>query len=738
MRNERSTSLDWIIGLLLGLTAATVPLVYYTNPIATEYFFAKSFYAVVLVYLALALYFAKALLKRRLTMHWGTTFPAVLAFALVGLQSLVGAINPWKGIETIARVGTAIPFMLLLYQTVAHREEIFRLLRIMALANLAIAFYGVLQYYEVLSLPKDQYGTPDPSTTLGLTNFAMEYYAPFMFVMPSMVFVEPSRLWRVGFSLAAASMYYYFVLSDNRAAMVGWLAGAGVFALLVLSQDRHAGFRNSRRFWRPGLMVALALAGLIAMSPQGSRIAQRFQSIFAVGHFDDAITFRLETWRQALAVFADHPLRGVGLSNLEVIFPRYQSNFLEAMTLKKNTRVVRAHNEYLQVLADLGLLGAVIFAWFLVSLARLGWKAYRQAHAWNDSVVVAGLLAGMSAFLVMAFFSFPFEVPASSLAIFLNLGLLESLTNRILPGATDPAWTVPERITLPVAGLATASTFALWAASSAWLWQIYRAEVFFKESRVTKELNRWNVSKELLDRAIAAYPMNEAYYYDRSIFSIRQGDSTAALHDLEVTAKLVPYYGMARKQLGLLYAQRGDYRKALEELSAAYAIYRHQHAEFIPLLVTAHIGLGSPEAGVALVEKALAQGMVDPEILFYGGQAYMAAHRFDAAIALYRRTLAMRPDHTDARVFLAMALAETGDGQGALAAAEAALQQKLTPNQALTASIARIKALIFLHRGGEAAAFATALLAQHPSARARMRQDPTLVQAPELARLLPP
>ncbi len=731
--------LDRSIEFLLYLTIAVVPLVYYNNPIATEYFFSKALYFDLFVYLGLALLFLRALMTNQLTVRWGLTFLPLALFCVVALQSLIGSTNFFKGWETVARVGAAVPFLFLLYQAVGTREMVTRMLVVAAVTNIAVTSYGFLQYFEVLPLPRDQYGTPDPSTTIGLTNFVMEYMAVFMFVMPAMVIVEKRRFFRAVFAAAALAQTFYFLISENRAAMVGLGGAALVVGLLLVLQYRRGTFRLSRA--QSGLLAAVLALGLvvIALSPVGQRVYNRASSIIAVGKFDDAITFRLETWRQALKVFADNPVRGVGLSNLEVVFPLYQSPFLENMTLKKNTRVVRAHNEYIQVLADLGIIGGIVFLWFLLNILRLMARTYRKARAWDDLLLVTGLAGGVVAYLIIAIFAFPFEVPSSALSIMFTLGLLEIMNGRVLGEETAvQTYAVPRNVVAPASAMAMGLVSIYGVYSTTWMWRVLRAEVYFKEARVMKDFQQYDTARQLLDEAIRYYPQNEAYYYDRSIFSIRDRNLDEALFYLSKTAELVPNYGMGRKQLGMLYAQAHKFEQAAKEFEAAYRIYPSYHHEYVPLLVSAYIGYGDTKKAVETAQKAVEKAPKRPEVLFAAGQAYISDEKYDQAVTVLSAAATNPTKAQDAQVLLAFALIEANQPEKALVALEAV--GNLSPKSTHKAMYdqARVKTLAALGRVDEAREALQALLATQPQARVRLAADPVIAKHPSLVSLLNP
>jgi O-antigen ligase len=113
----------------------------------------------------------------------------------------------------------------------------------------------------------------------------------------------------------------------------------------------------------------------------------------------------------ALRVVADHPLAGVGPGRVVA----------ETTTSNGRVQVYQyVHNEYLQVLAELGAVGAVLLAALLLSLARLLWRS-RSHHA--EPELWAGVAAACAAAAVQAAFDFVWHVPAVPLTVAVLLGL---------------------------------------------------------------------------------------------------------------------------------------------------------------------------------------------------------------------------------------------------------------------------------------------------------------------------
>lgn len=114
-------------------------------------------------------------------------------------------------------------------------------------------------------------------------------------------------------------------------------------------------------------------------------VGERFIFMFKKG--GDATRFRV--WGAAIEMFKDSPILGKGLGT-------FMGNFRQYSKLN----IQYAHNCYLQILAESGLLGLVSFLWFLGQIVIGG---YKKLCAKSDSLFL-GLFSAFLAFLVHIFF----------------------------------------------------------------------------------------------------------------------------------------------------------------------------------------------------------------------------------------------------------------------------------------------------------------------------------------------
>jgi O-antigen ligase len=195
-------------------------------------------------------------------------------------------------------------------------------------------------------------------------------------------------------------------LSASRGGIVSFCVQLALLAYLLLRR---------RGLGKHLLSVAVVLlAALLMVTWLGvGQILERFSSFQSLEVTEGK---RAAMRRGAWHMFLDHPLAGTGLGTFQIVYPPYE-------TLYDGKIVNHAHNDYLEALAETGLLGGFCGAWFLVvlllkSLSRFGENDFSFAGALQLSGIVA-----CAGFLVHALVDFNFHIP-SNLWLFLLMAHL--------------------------------------------------------------------------------------------------------------------------------------------------------------------------------------------------------------------------------------------------------------------------------------------------------------------------
>jgi len=88
------------------------------------------------------------------------------------------------------------------------------------------------------------------------------------------------------------------------------------------------------------------------------------------------------------------------------------------------TRLTKLHNEYLEMFANVGLLGFSLLVWVFIIVFRNIWSSLKHN---DDREVVLAVSLGMAGFMVVAFFSFPIWAYSSAFILFIFIALVDNL-----------------------------------------------------------------------------------------------------------------------------------------------------------------------------------------------------------------------------------------------------------------------------------------------------------------------
>lgn len=280
-----------------------------------------------------------------------------------------------------------------------------------------MAFFGVLQF---LAKPEAIYGLrPTPqaepfSAYVNKHHFAALMEMTFGLALSMLVGGSTERDKRFLLIVALVMSGIACILTGSRGGLLSLFA-VSVFVLVgnFLLARKHKDSEHDREergtiFSRTfsmifiGLGIAVALIGSVILLGGDSSL------IRGVGFSgqEDASSGRLHFWSVTWQVFMSHPIIGVGLDSLGLAFTKYD-------TWAGVFRIEQAHNEYLQVLAEAGLLGFACVVGFVVTVFR---KSIRHIAMMTDLFprgVAVGSLAGIFGVLLHSCFDFPLRTPAN-------------------------------------------------------------------------------------------------------------------------------------------------------------------------------------------------------------------------------------------------------------------------------------------------------------------------------------
>jgi O-antigen ligase len=292
-----------------------------------------------------------------------------------------------------------------------------RLVRLAAIAAIFVACVGVWQAFTGVGLRPD-WRLNDPyitriNGTFSDPNALAAYLAALTPMLAALAGRAAGRLrhaWLAGFAIVLLAI----VLTAGRVGLLGALIGVAVTALGALRHrlDQEDTLIVVRRHFRRAVMTAfvLGVAGVAALTAAGTALdARHHQQQSHVDTWlytfnlrrplDETAKGRLGIWRTVGHIVRDHPMFGVGPGLIFRVFPGYSQDVPEA----PQGISLSAHNTFLNVTAELGLVGLAVWLALLATIVVAVWRSSgmradpdRDGGAW----IGVGLLGAWAAVFV--------------------------------------------------------------------------------------------------------------------------------------------------------------------------------------------------------------------------------------------------------------------------------------------------------------------------------------------------
>ena len=200
------------------------------------------------------------------------------------------------------------------------------------------------------------------------------------------------------------------ILSGSRGGIVCFAFEVGVLALLARTRKGPEGATMIAVAF-----VALAAFALIAWLGAGKAI-ERFSKT-RLG--DVTLNRRATMFRSAEHIFLDHPITGVGIGSIVRVFPRYD-------IASDGLVVDHVHDDYMEALAETGILGGLCGFAFLWLLFRDARKSFTAEQGHFSRALHAGAITAVCGLLLHSFVDFNLHIPSNSLLFLLQAYLATS------------------------------------------------------------------------------------------------------------------------------------------------------------------------------------------------------------------------------------------------------------------------------------------------------------------------
>jgi O-antigen ligase len=212
------------------------------------------------------------------------------------------------------------------------------------------------------------------------------------------------------------------VFSRSRGGMVALACGV-VFACVVLVRMQR------QRRGALAILAACAVVMIFVLFLGTDKIFERLS--------ETQDQFRFSIYADSLRMAMHKPLLGYGLGAFPHVYPEFQSFWT-------NLLVNHAHNDYLELLVETGVLGLALFGWVIVVVFRRGFGKLQAPENDEGRLMTFALLTGVTSLVVHSLIDFNLHIPANAALFFVLCSALATpFKHRVRPVDPEPWVTVP-------------------------------------------------------------------------------------------------------------------------------------------------------------------------------------------------------------------------------------------------------------------------------------------------------
>jgi hypothetical protein len=352
-------------------------------------------------------------------------FLAVLLIAALFCPSVFSSLI---GLRKLWLVGA----FFVVYHLLVSPREAWRLISLSVLVAVGIGVYSIIQHYTGIDLDNSLRGKAPNLTpfwfgreegfraqALFPSGITYAHNLVFPLTIVTVWLAEPSATWQKRLLLFVGWGCLVFALLFSLTRGV-WLAYLFVLGLLAVVKGGRTAL---------GVAVGVVLLG-VALLVSNPGVRERAAQMFDL----DVNLPRSQIWLANIDMIKERPVLGWGYGN----YKRFRNAYYQRRPQANTT--AHAHNNFLQMGVDIGLVGLAAFLWLFWSILIRGWRAYRRlpSEAEHLHTVALGGTLSIVGFLVGGLTQYNFGDAEVVIVMWAMAGLLMRVYSWTAPVSRAP------------------------------------------------------------------------------------------------------------------------------------------------------------------------------------------------------------------------------------------------------------------------------------------------------------
>jgi len=325
------------------------------------------------------------------------------------------------------------PFLyFIIVNNIKSEKQISRIISAVIVIGAALGVYGIFQYNGIdFSFWATISGRNKIFGLFGNVGYFAGYLIlPLSLAIP-LFFVSKIRSRKILLLIGILTMGTTFIITFSRSSYLALgISLLFMFLLFLLSRGKRFIKENKKIIIFLLIVIIIVVSLFIIPTPLSKKgsVISAIKARISLKTLKNEFTSggRIAIWKFTGMMIKDRPILGSGIGTYKYNTLRYQAKFLE----QEDNRSIygygwadKAHNEYLQLWAELGIIGLAIFLWFIITYFNYGIRYLKREKDEQKQGIMIGLMGALVAFLIDSIFWFPLHLSAHLSLFWLFIGL---------------------------------------------------------------------------------------------------------------------------------------------------------------------------------------------------------------------------------------------------------------------------------------------------------------------------
>lgn len=382
------------------------------------------------------------------------------------------------------------------------------------------------------------------------------------FLLVGITHFNKYKKWFCFFSLFSVTAVIF--LTGARTSLINLFL---IFSIYIIYLSREYSFTRVTFFKVlyiiiPVLTAVLFVNSIFERSKDKSRYVSLENRVSQINTEDASSKARLIFWSNAIKMSSKKPVLGIGLGNYQV-----ESIPYERTTSNDSTVSLHTHNDFLEILAETGIINGLIYLSIFICVFVINLKKIIKPENKESQIIAVLILLLLVVYGIDSFFNFPMYRP--TMAIFFSFILALSLTNSKINQIALPNKIFFSKITVSiiivVSMLTSYSAFIIYKASN--------LEYLIARDNINMNQKGFLTGDQVVSK-IVAYPntlsSSESFYEYAGIYYVREKQYDKALNCFSKANKINGYSGRIDFYKNVISKNKGDIDSAYIYIKKAF------------------------------------------------------------------------------------------------------------------------------------------------------------------------